>query len=84
MAGAELTNRTRVRGSATGVFVFRLRGHAQSVRRALEGTSKEVAKMKLLTKEIRRKLPPLYSQEQLGGKAVAYLKLFTPAGSWTF
>ena len=40
--------------------------------------------MKLLTKEIRRKLPPLYSQERLGGKAVAYLKLFTPDSSWTF
>ena len=40
--------------------------------------------MKLLTKEIRRKLPPLYSQERLGGKAVAYLKLFTPDSSWSF
>jgi len=40
--------------------------------------------MKLLTKEIRHKLPPLYSQERLGGKAVAYLKLFTPDSSWTF
>ena len=40
--------------------------------------------MKLLTKEIRRKLPPLYAQERLGGKAVAYLKLFTPDSSWSF
>ncbi len=40
--------------------------------------------MKLLTKEIRRKLPPLYGQERLGGKAVAYLKLFTPDSSWSF
>ena len=40
--------------------------------------------MKLLTKEIRRKLPPLYGQESLGGKAVAYLKLFTPDSSFTY
>lgn len=40
--------------------------------------------MKLLTKEIRRKLPPLYSQDAKGGKAVAYLKLFTPSSSWTW
>ena len=40
--------------------------------------------MKLLTQEIRRKLPPLYSQEKLGGKAVVHLKLFTPDSSWTW
>ena len=40
--------------------------------------------MKLLTEEIRRKLPPLYSQEKLGGKAIAYLKLFTPDSGWTW
>ena len=40
--------------------------------------------MKLLTKEIRKKLPPLYSQEELGAKAVVHLKLFTPDSSWTF
>ncbi len=40
--------------------------------------------MRLLTKEIRKRLPPLYSQESLGGKAVAYLKLFSPDSSWTF
>ena len=37
--------------------------------------------MKLLTKELRRKLPPLYSQDGKGGKAIAYLKLFTPSSS---
>jgi len=40
--------------------------------------------MKLLTEEIRKKLPPLYSQENLGGRAVAYAKFFTPDSNWTF
>ena len=40
--------------------------------------------MQLLTEEIREKLPPLYSQEELGGKAVAVVKFFTPDSSWTF
>ena len=34
--------------------------------------------MKLLTQEIRKKLPALYSQEDKGGKAIAYVKFFTP------
>ena len=40
--------------------------------------------MKLLTQEIRKKLPPLYSQEDKGGKAVVYLKMFTPDCNWTW
>jgi hypothetical protein len=40
--------------------------------------------MKLLTKEIRKKLPPLYAQESKGGKAVVHLKLFTPDSSFTW
>jgi hypothetical protein len=40
--------------------------------------------MKLLTKELRKKLPPLYSQDGKGGKAVAYLKFFTPDSGFTF
>jgi len=40
--------------------------------------------MQLMTKEVRRKLPPLYSQEKLGGKAIAYVKFFTPTSSWTW
>jgi Protein of unknown function (DUF2958) len=40
--------------------------------------------MKLLTQEIRKKLPPLYTQDGKGGKAVAYLKLFTPDSEWTW
>ncbi len=40
--------------------------------------------MKLITEEIRRKLPPLYGQDGKGGKAVAWVKLFTPDSSWTW
>jgi hypothetical protein len=40
--------------------------------------------MKLLTKEIRQTLPPLYAQESKGGQAVVYLKLFTPDSSFTW
>jgi hypothetical protein len=40
--------------------------------------------MKLLTKEICRKLPPLYSQDGKGGKAVAYVKIFTPDSGFTW
>jgi len=40
--------------------------------------------MKLLTEELRRKLPPLYSQDGKGGKAVAYLKFFTPDSGFTW
>ncbi len=40
--------------------------------------------MKLLTKEIREKLPELYSQDGKGGKAIAYVKYFSPSGSWTW
>ena len=40
--------------------------------------------MKLLPKEIREKLPPLYSQDGKGGKAKVYVKYFTPSSSWTW
>ncbi len=40
--------------------------------------------MKLLTKEILRRLPPLYSQEKLGGKAIALVKFFSPGSNWTW
>ena len=40
--------------------------------------------MKLLTKEIRKKLPSLYAQEGKGGKAIVYVKFFTPDSSWTW
>jgi hypothetical protein len=60
-------------------------GAATVSRPALEGAArKQPHRMQLLTKELRRKLPPLGSQDGKGGKAVAYLKLFTPDGSWTW
>jgi len=40
--------------------------------------------MKLLPDEIRKKLPPLYSQDGKGGKAIAYAKFFSPSSNWTF
>jgi hypothetical protein len=40
--------------------------------------------MKLLTEEIRKQLPPLYSQDGKGGKAIAYAKFFSPSSNWTF
>jgi len=40
--------------------------------------------MKLLTKEITNKLPPLYSQDGKGGETIAYVKYFTPDSSWTW
>lgn len=40
--------------------------------------------MKLLTHKIRKKLPPLYSQDGKGGKAVVHVKFFTPDSSWTW
>jgi len=40
--------------------------------------------MKLLTEKLRRKLPPLYSQDGKGGKAVVYTKYFTPSSNWTW
>jgi hypothetical protein len=40
--------------------------------------------MKLLTKTIRKKLPPLYAQEGKGGKAIVHMKLFTPDSSFTW
>ena len=40
--------------------------------------------MKLLTKEIRRRLPPLYENEERGLDALAIVKFFTPDSSWTW
>lgn len=38
--------------------------------------------MKLLTKELRRKLPKLYATEEQGLEALALVKFFTPDSSW--
>ena len=40
--------------------------------------------MRLMTKGLRKKLPPLHSQEAKGGKAVAYAKWFTPSAGLTW
>jgi len=40
--------------------------------------------MKLLTQAIRKQLPPLYAQEKRNGKALVYVKFFTPDSNWTF
>ena len=40
--------------------------------------------MELMTDEVRKLLPPLYSQEAEGGDAVVYVRFFTPDSSWTF
>jgi hypothetical protein len=40
--------------------------------------------MKLLTQQIRKKLPPLYSQDDKGGKAIVQIKFFTPDSNWTW
>ena len=40
--------------------------------------------MELLPQEVRRLLPPLYSQESKGGDAMAYTKYFISWNSWTW
>lgn len=40
--------------------------------------------MKLLPQEIREILPPLYAQENKAGKAVVYVKFFTPSAQWSW
>lgn len=40
--------------------------------------------MLLLTKQNKKDLPKLYSQDGLGDDAIAYVKFFTPWSSWTF
>ena len=43
-----------------------------------------IAPMQLLTKAIRRQLPPLYANEDKGLAALAIVKFFTPDSSWTW
>jgi len=45
---------------------------------------KNATGMVLLTTEVRKRLPPLGSQDGLGGKAVAHVKFFTPDSNWTW
>jgi hypothetical protein len=60
-------------------------GAATASRPALEGAArKQPHRMQLLTKELRRKLPPLGSQDGKGGKAVVWARFFTPDAGWTW
>ena len=57
--------------------------------KAVEHAKKVIANdkmrgMKLLPKEIREILPRLYAQDGKGGKAVVFVKYFTPSSSWTW
>ena len=47
-------------------------------------TNDKIRGMKLLPKEIREQMPPLYAQDGNGGKAVVYVKYFTPNSNWTW
>ncbi len=40
--------------------------------------------MKLVTKELEAKLPPLYSQDGKGYEAIALAKFFTPDSNWSW
>ena len=40
--------------------------------------------MKLLTKQIEKKMPGLGAQEHLMEKAIAHVKFFTPDSNWTW
>lgn len=44
----------------------------------------EKPRIPLLDEETKARLPELYSQEEKGWDAVAQVKFFTPAGSWTW
>lgn len=54
------------------------------VQAGARSAGRKVRGVKLLTQEIRKKLPPLYAQEDKGGKAIVHLKLFTPDSSFTW
>jgi hypothetical protein len=40
--------------------------------------------VKLLTEEVKKTLPALYSQEKLGNNAIVYAKFFCPWSFWTW
>jgi hypothetical protein len=60
-------------------------GETAAVERAKKVIANDTLRgMKLLPKEIRETLPPLYAQDGKGGRAVVYVKYFTPSSSWTW
>jgi hypothetical protein len=40
--------------------------------------------MKLLTQELRQKIPDLYAQDGKGGKTIAFARYFSPDGNWSW
>jgi len=62
----------------------RSQGHSSASIAEQRAANNRIRGMKLLTTDIRRTLPPLYSQDGKGGRAVVYLKLFTPDSNWTW
>jgi len=76
-------------GIASACGIPENRAVATSNTVAVERAKKVIANdkirgMKLLPKEIREQLPPLYSQDGKGGKAIVYVKYFTPSSNWTW
>ena len=76
-------------GMAEAVSIPQENAIAISNNTAVEQAKKVIANdkirgMKLLPKDIREKLPALYSQDGKGGKAVVYTKYFTPSSNWTW
>jgi hypothetical protein len=60
-------------------------GNTVAVERAKQVLANDkVRGMKLLPREIREQLPPLYAQDGKDGKTIAYVKYFTPSSSWTW
>ena len=60
-------------------------GNTAAVERAKKVIANDkIRGMKLLPKGIREILPRLYSQDGKGGKAIAYVKYFTPSAQWTW
>ena len=56
---------------------------AQMKTMATMATTATITKMKLLTKELRDKLPPLYTNEEVEDPT-AIVKFFTPDSNWTW
>ena len=60
-------------------------GNTVAVERAKKVVANDkIRGMKLLPKEIREQLPLLYSQDGKGGKAVVYVKFFSPDSNWSW
>jgi hypothetical protein len=60
-------------------------GNSVAVEKAKKvSANNRIRGMKLLPQEIRNVLPALRSQDGKGGKAVVYVKFFTPDSNWTW